>query len=61
MHSNKSEITPESDKVLMGALKTLQIHTDIIVEISGHTDNVGSNATTRSYLREELMLLKHGL
>jgi len=41
---NKSEITPESDKVLMGALKTLQIHTDIIVEISGHTDNVGSNA-----------------
>lgn len=41
---NKSEITPESDKVLMGALKTLQIHTDIVVEISGHTDNVGSNA-----------------
>ncbi len=41
---NKSEITPESDKVLMGALKTLQIYTDIIVEISGHTDNVGSNA-----------------
>jgi len=41
---NKSEITPESDKVLLGALKTLQVHTDIIVEISGHTDNVGSNA-----------------
>jgi len=41
---NKSDITPESDKVLMGALKTMQIHTDIIVEISGHTDNVGSNA-----------------
>lgn len=41
---DKSDITPESDKVLMGALKTLQIHTDIIVEISGHTDNVGSNA-----------------
>jgi len=41
---NKSEITPESDKVLMGALKTLEVHTDIIVEISGHTDNVGSNA-----------------
>ncbi len=41
---NKSEISPESDKVLMSALKTLQIHTDIVVEISGHTDNVGSNA-----------------
>ncbi|MCJ7553737.1 MAG: OmpA family protein, partial [Ignavibacteriaceae bacterium] len=41
---DKSDITPESDKVLMGALKTLQIHSDIIVEISGHTDNVGSNA-----------------
>jgi outer membrane protein OmpA-like peptidoglycan-associated protein/opacity protein-like surface antigen len=41
---NKSEITPESDKILMGALKTLQIHKDIVVEISGHTDNVGSNA-----------------
>jgi outer membrane protein OmpA-like peptidoglycan-associated protein len=41
---NKSDITPESEKVLMGALKTLQIHTDIVVEISGHTDNVGSDA-----------------
>jgi outer membrane protein OmpA-like peptidoglycan-associated protein len=41
---NKSEITPESDKVLMGALKTLEMHKDIVVEISGHTDNVGSNA-----------------
>lgn len=42
--TNKFDITPESEKVLMGALKTLQIHPDIIVEISGHTDNVGSNA-----------------
>lgn len=41
---NKSDITPESEKILMGALKTLQIHTEIVVEISGHTDNVGSNA-----------------
>ena len=41
---NKAEITPESDKVLMGALKTLKTYPDIIVEISGHTDNVGSNA-----------------
>ncbi|OGU80067.1 MAG: hypothetical protein A2W11_11345 [Ignavibacteria bacterium RBG_16_35_7] len=41
---NKSDITPESDQVLMGALKTLQTYPDIFVEISGHTDNVGSNA-----------------
>jgi len=41
---NKAEISPESDKVLMGALKTLKTYPDIVVEISGHTDNVGSNA-----------------
>ena len=40
---NKSEITPESEKVLMSALKTLKTHFEIVVEISGHTDNVGSN------------------
>lgn len=42
--TNKFDVTPESEKVLAGALKTLQIHKDIVVEISGHTDNVGSNA-----------------
>ncbi|MFO7524771.1 MAG: OmpA family protein [Ignavibacteriaceae bacterium] len=42
--TNKFDVTPESEKVLAGALKTLQIHSDIVVEISGHTDNVGSNA-----------------
>jgi len=42
--TNKYEVTPESEKVLQSALKTLQVHKDIIVEISGHTDNVGSNA-----------------
>jgi outer membrane protein OmpA-like peptidoglycan-associated protein/opacity protein-like surface antigen len=42
--TNKYEITPESEKVLQGALKTLQVHKDIVVQIGGHTDNVGSNA-----------------
>ena len=42
--TNKSDITPESERILAGALKTLQIHSDIVVEISGHTDNVGSAA-----------------
>jgi len=45
--TNKFDVTPESEKVLMGALKTLQIHSDIVVEISGHTDNVGSNANNQ--------------
>jgi outer membrane protein OmpA-like peptidoglycan-associated protein len=45
--TNKSDITPESEKILMGALKTLQVHKDIVVEISGHTDNVGSNSSNQ--------------
>jgi len=46
--TNKSEITPESEKVLMQALKTLQTYPEIIVEISGHTDNVGSNSSNQT-------------
>jgi len=45
--TNKSDVTPESEKVLMTALKSLQVHSDILVEISGHTDNVGSNANNQ--------------
>jgi len=45
--TNKSDVTPESEKVLMGALKTLQTYSDILVEISGHTDNVGSNSSNQ--------------
>jgi len=40
--SGKSDITPESAIVLEGALNTLTTYSDIIVEIGGHTDNVGS-------------------
>jgi outer membrane protein OmpA-like peptidoglycan-associated protein len=40
--TGKSEITPESEQILMGAHKTLMTYSDISVEISGHTDNVGS-------------------
>jgi len=46
--TGKADITPESESVLNGALKTLQTYPDIIVEISGHTDNVGSNASNLS-------------
>jgi outer membrane protein OmpA-like peptidoglycan-associated protein len=39
---NKADITPESEVVLQGALNTMQIYPDIIVEIGGHTDSDGS-------------------
>jgi outer membrane protein OmpA-like peptidoglycan-associated protein len=37
--------TKKSGIVLEGALKTLATYPDIIVEISGHTDNVGSSSS----------------
>ena len=43
----KFDITPESAVVLQGAIKTLTTYPDIIVEISGHTDNVGSNSSNQ--------------
>lgn len=46
--TGKSDITPESESVLQGALKTLQTYDDIIVEISGHTDDVGSASSNQS-------------
>src|SRR3989304_2290947 len=40
--TNKAAITPESSQILRSALKTLTTHPEIQVEVSGHTDNVGS-------------------
>jgi outer membrane protein OmpA-like peptidoglycan-associated protein len=45
--TGKADITPESESVLNKALKTLQNNPDIIVEISGHTDNVGSTSSNQ--------------
>jgi outer membrane protein OmpA-like peptidoglycan-associated protein len=45
--SGSSRLSPESEQVLMKALKTMQTHPDIYVEISGHTDNVGSGASNK--------------
>ncbi len=42
--TGKSEITPESAAVLQ---KTLTTYKDIIVEISGHTDDVGSSSSNQ--------------
>ncbi len=46
--TGKSDITPESAVILQGALKTLRTYPDIIVEISGHTDDVGSSSSNQS-------------
>lgn len=46
--TGKADITPESEVVLQGALKTMQTYPDIIVEISGHTDDVGSASSNQA-------------
>jgi outer membrane protein OmpA-like peptidoglycan-associated protein len=46
--TGKSDITPESEVVLQGAVKTMQTYSDIIVEISGHTDDVGSASSNQA-------------
>jgi len=45
--TGKSDITPESAVVLQGALKTMQTYADIIVEIAGYTDDVGSASSNQ--------------
>jgi outer membrane protein OmpA-like peptidoglycan-associated protein len=45
--TGKSDITPESAIVLQGALSTMQVYSDIIVEISGYTDDVGSASSNQ--------------
>ena len=42
--SGKADILPASEEALMKSLKTLQIYSDIEVEIAGHTDIVGKRA-----------------
>jgi len=46
--TGKADITPESEVVLQGALKTMQTYPDIFVEISGHTDDVGSASSNQT-------------
>ncbi|HSW55746.1 MAG TPA: OmpA family protein [Ignavibacteriaceae bacterium] len=45
--TGKTDITPESEIVLQGALETMETNGNIVVEISGHTDDVGSVTTNR--------------
>jgi outer membrane protein OmpA-like peptidoglycan-associated protein len=46
--TNSAEITYGSAETLQQTLKTLNDHPDIIVEISGHTDDVGSDAYNKT-------------
>ncbi len=45
--TGKSDIIPESARVLEGVLKTMTTYPEIIVEVSGHTDDVGSSASNQ--------------
>jgi len=49
--TNSAELTPESEKMLMKVLSTLNAYPDIKVEIRGYTDNVG-NASSNLQLSQ---------
>jgi outer membrane protein OmpA-like peptidoglycan-associated protein len=64
--TGKADITSESEETLQKALRTLRTYPEIDVEISGHTDDVGSNSSNRrlSQLRAEAVkdwLINHGV
>jgi OOP family OmpA-OmpF porin len=40
--TNSAVLTPESDTVLSYAVTTLQHHPELVIEVDGHTDSVGS-------------------
>ncbi len=40
---NSAELTPESDTVLGYAVATLKAHPELVVEVDGHTDSVGTD------------------
>jgi len=43
--TNSAELTPESERMLIVVLNTLNTHPDLKVEISGYTDNIGNAAS----------------
>jgi outer membrane protein OmpA-like peptidoglycan-associated protein len=64
--TGKAEVTPESEETLQKALRTLRTYPEIEVEISGHTDDVGSSSSNQklSQLRAESVmnwLTEHGV
>jgi outer membrane protein OmpA-like peptidoglycan-associated protein len=45
--TGSADITPESEQTLLKALQTLNNNPEVVVEISGHTDDVGSNTANQ--------------
>jgi outer membrane protein OmpA-like peptidoglycan-associated protein len=43
--TNSADIEPESEQPLQKALNTLKVNPNLKIEIQGHTDDVGNNAT----------------
>lgn len=58
---NRATITLESEQTLVTALITLISHPDIIIEISGHTDNVGSRKDNMSLSKRRADAVKDWL
>jgi len=46
--TGKANLSPESEIVLQSAFETLETNGNIIVEISGHTDDVGSDSNNKA-------------
>jgi outer membrane protein OmpA-like peptidoglycan-associated protein len=59
--TNSAAITPSSAETLQQTLKTLNDHKDIIVEISGHTDDVGSDAYNKTLSQKRADAVKQWL
>ena len=59
--TGSAEITPSSASVLKQALKTMQSHPDIFVEIRGYTDNTGSRSTNMNLSQRRAESVKNWL
>ncbi|MFZ1289917.1 MAG: OmpA family protein [Melioribacteraceae bacterium] len=59
--TGKAAITPESEATLQKALKTLTTYQEISVEISGHTDNVGSAKSNQKLSEQRAIAVKDWL
>jgi outer membrane protein OmpA-like peptidoglycan-associated protein len=46
--TNSAVITPESNEILTKALNTLRTNPELRVEVQGHTDDVGRNASNQT-------------
>ncbi|MCF8267299.1 MAG: OmpA family protein [Ignavibacteriales bacterium] len=59
--TGKAEIKPESEIKLNEALRTLNVYSEIVVEVSGHTDNVGNAAKNKTLSQERAESVRNWL